>query len=149
MPMRPMIIIMIAVVVIMVVTLIVGIGRDPLDIDEVLAYADPITEDMLLAMNEEDYDAFSEHFGDAMREAMPEEFFEEVIIGQIQATIGEFISKDYLRARRQDDGIVVIYEADFSDEPGIVTVQVFFREIEGPVYVAGLWFDSPKLRQLG
>ncbi len=149
MPMRPMIIIMLAVVVIMVVLLIVGIGRDPIDIDEVLAYADPITEDMLLAMNEEDYAAFAEHFGDDMRETMSEEVFEEVIIGRIQATIGEFISKAFLRARRQDDGITVIYEADFSDEPGIVTVHVSFREIEGPVYVSDLLFDSPKLRQLG
>lgn len=149
MPKRVIVIMIVVVAVIIAVALLVGLGPDPIDIDEVRAYADLMTEDILVAMNEGDYEQFSEGFSADMKEAMPQAVFDDVIRGRIQGAVGEYMSKGFLRAERHDAGVLVSYEADFTEEPDAVIVRVFFREIEVDMYVSGLWFDSPKLRELG
>jgi hypothetical protein len=109
-------------------------------------YADAITEGILLAMNENDYAQYSQHFTEDMKNAAPEAVFQQTN-ALIKAKIGSYVSKEFWKV--QDEGIYtsVYYKGKFSEETGDVSVKVVFQEISGDIYVAGLWFDSPKLRQ--
>ncbi len=109
-------------------------------------YAAQITESTLLAMNENDYAKHTEHFDEPMKNAVPETVFQQAN-ATIKAKIGNYTSKEFWKVETQDEFTIVHYKTKFSQEPDTVIVRVIFREIGGKVYVSGLWFDSPKLRQ--
>ncbi len=108
-------------------------------------YAGPITESILLAANAGNYAAYSERFSDEMKSIATEAAFEEVN-ALIKAKIGDYVSKEFWKVETEDEYTIVSYKAKFTQEPE-ATVRVIFQTIEGEVYVAGLWVDSPKLRQ--
>ena len=109
-------------------------------------YADAITEGILLAMNENDYAQYSQHFTDDMKNAAPEAVFQQTNT-VIKAKIGSYVSKEFWKVQNEGIYTSVYYKAKFSEEAADVSVKVVFQEISGDIYVAGLWFDSPKLRQ--
>ena len=108
-------------------------------------YAGPIAESILQAANEGDYATYSERFNEEMRSAATEAAFLEVS-AILKAKIGEYVSKEFWKVEDEGGFTIVYYKANFTQEPE-VTVRVVFEEIAEEVYVAGLWFDSPKLRQ--
>lgn len=108
-------------------------------------YADTITEGILQAINENDYAGYTKHFDEVMKNAVPESLFRQTRTA-IKEQIGDYISKTFWKVTTQDGYTIVVYKAKFSQEPKDVTVRVVFQEISGEIYVAGLWFDSPKLR---
>ena len=109
-------------------------------------YANSIAEGILLAMNQNDYAEYSKHFDKAMKNAMPEAVFMQTNI-DIRDKIGDYISKQFWKAEDKGLYTIVYYKAKFTHEPGDVIVKIVFQEIEGAIYVSGLWFDSPKLRE--
>jgi hypothetical protein len=109
-------------------------------------YASSITESILLAMNENNYAKFSEHFDEAMKDAMPEAVFNQTNTG-IKEKIGDYVSKEFWKSGKKGKFTIVYYKAKFTQEPKDVIAKVVFCEITGDIYVTGLWFDSPKLRQ--
>jgi hypothetical protein len=102
-------------------------------------YANQMTEDILLAMNENDYAKFSEHFDEAMKSALPEATFQQNT-SQIKEAIGEYVSKTFWKTATEDGYTAVYYKAKFTLEDEI-TVKVVFLETEGKVYVSGLWLE--------
>jgi major membrane immunogen (membrane-anchored lipoprotein) len=108
-------------------------------------YAGAIAENILQALNTGDYAAYSQHFDEAMKKAMPEAAFRDTA-AFIQQKIGDYVSKEFDRTETDDIYTAVIYRSKFSEEPGVVTVKVVFLETGDNVFVSGLWFDSPKLR---
>ncbi len=117
----------------------------PVDVQRVRGYADGMTEGVLQGLNEGDYTKFSEHFDSAMKGALTEGAFLQME-SAFRSVIGEYTSKEFLRAERSGEYIATIYKANFTDEPAGVTVRAVFSEVNGTAYVTGLWFDSPKLR---
>jgi len=109
-------------------------------------YAGQIAENILVAMNEGDYAKYSENFNEDMKTALPESAFTQANT-QIKAKIGDYVSKTFWKAGTESGYTVVHYKAKFTQEPESVIVKVIFQETEGKIYVAGLWFDSPELRQ--
>jgi ketosteroid isomerase-like protein len=109
-------------------------------------YAGLITEGILMGMNESDYAKFSEHFDSDMKTAIPES---TVILPEVRGKIGDYVpgSKEFWKATTSDIYTTVFYKTRFTEETADVVVRVVFRELEEGVYVSGLWFDSPKLRQ--
>jgi len=129
------------------VVLVSGCAKKPeIDVSEVRAYADPITENALLAMNENDYAKFSEHFDETMKKAMPEAVFNQAIPA-IKAKIGDYVSKDFWKVEKKGAYTIVYYKAKYTEEPADVIVTVSFQEIEGEMYISGLLLNSPKLRE--
>ena len=110
------------------------------------AYADQIAENILQAMNENDYAKYSEYFDESMKMALPQATFQSSN-SLMRAAIGDYVSKTFWKVEEKDDYTVVVYKVKFTEEPQDVIVRVIFYEIEGKTYVAGLWFDSPKLRE--
>ncbi len=109
-------------------------------------YAGPITEGILTAMNRGDYTQFSEHFDRLMRDALPEANFIE-LRDMIRPLIGDYVSKEFWTVEEQEEHTIVRYNARYTEETADVIVTVSFQEIEGQIYVSGVWFDSPKLRK--
>jgi ABC-type glycerol-3-phosphate transport system substrate-binding protein len=117
------------------------------NLDEVRKYADPATENILLAMNEQNYANFIKDFDNQMKEAIPESKFPE-IVNDINGKVGNYMegSKVLKSAIDQNGIITVIYVAKFTEEQNDVTVRTVFKDVDGEMKVTGLWFDSPKLR---
>ena len=121
-------------------------GVEVADVGQVRGYADPVTEQILAAMNGGDYAMYSEDFDQTMKNAMTETVFVETN-AVIKSKIGDYVSKEFWKAESKDQYTIVHYKAKFTDEPAEVTVRVVFQEISGEMKVSGLWFDSPELRK--
>ena len=121
-------------------------GVEVADVEQVRGYADPVTEQILVAMNEDDYAIYSEDFDQTMKNAMSEAVFDETN-AVIRSKIGDYVSKEFWKAESKDQYMIVYYKAKFTDEPADVTAKVVFQEINGEMKVSGLWFDSPELRK--
>ncbi len=113
------------------------------DRDAVLAYADPMTDNLLAGFNAGDYATFARDFNAKMRDALDEAAF-ETTRSNIVGKIGTYVSREVSRVEKQGGFIVVIYDARFENEDS-VTMRVVFEPV-GEHKIAGLWFDSPKLR---
>jgi maltose-binding protein MalE len=112
--------------------------------DAVLAYGEAMTDNLMEGMNAADYATFSKDFSDAMKEGIPETGFASML-EKITGKIGAYESRVVSSVEQSGDYVAVIYAAKFEqDEP--VTVRVVF-EIAEPHRIAGLWFDSEKLRK--
>jgi len=119
---------------------------EEVDVNQVRAYADPITENILSSLNDNDYARYSEHFDDAMKKALPEATFQQQN-NLIKAKIGEYVSREFWKIETTNEYTIVYYKAKFTEEPDDVIVRVVFKETDGERFVSGLWFDSPKLRK--
>jgi hypothetical protein len=108
--------------------------------DESRKYADPMTENILLAMNDDNYRRFSQDFDEQMRIDMNERQYGNTIL-PIKAKIGKYISKQFVSAENKGIYRVVVYKAKFSQAPGDVTVRSVFRDINGKKYIAGFWLN--------
>lgn len=112
----------------------------------ILGIAEQITENILQAMNDDDYARYSENFDEQMRKALPEAKF-RAVIPQIKARIGSYVAKEYLGMETRENYTIVYYKAQFSGEPGTVIVKNVLSSVDGAVYVSGFWLDSPNLRK--
>jgi hypothetical protein len=108
------------------------------------AYAPAIVDNLLQALNKDDYAGYTKDFDSAMKSAMTETVFEQTYT-TIQDRIGEYVSREYTDTQTQDGYTVVFYKAKFSKEPADVTMKFVFQESGGKALIAGLWFTSPKL----
>jgi hypothetical protein len=133
-------------VVIVTVLMVAGcLEQNQVGVEQVRTYADPITENILLAMNEDNYTKYSEHFDATMKNALPETLFHETTT-LLTSKIGTYVSKEFWKVESENQYTSVYYKAKFTQEPDDVIVKVVFQEIVGENKVSGLWMDSPKLR---
>ena len=121
-------------------------GVEVADVGQVRGYADPVTEQILVAMNEDYYTRYSEDFDQTMKNTMTEAVFIETN-AVIKSKIGDYISKEFWKAESKDQYTIVHHKAKFTDDPADVTVRVVFQEINGEMKVSGLWLNSPELRK--
>ena len=119
-----------------------------IDKEKVQEYADPMIENILQGMNEDNYEKFSKDFGPIMLDALNAENYDGIIKKQIKEIIGNYESKELAKVDKVSQGdenyIVVIYKATFSKETSDVAVTVYFTEGEDPK-IETLLFNSPKL----
>lgn len=119
-----------------------------IDKEKVQEYADPMVENILQGMNEDNYEKFSKDFGPIMLDALNAENYDGIIKKQIKEIIGNYESKELAKVDKvsqgDEDYIVVIYKATFSKETSDVAVTVYFTEGEDPK-IETLLFNSPKL----
>jgi len=100
-----------------------------------------MTENLLVAINENDYTKFSKDLDNAMKTALPESAFSD-FISQINGRVGNYVigSKEFREAYMTEQYINIVYKTQFTEESEEVTVRVVFVK-------SGLWFDSPKLKE--
>lgn len=114
------------------------------DRDVVLAKAEPIADNMFQAMNQRDYAAFARDLDAAMKKAMPEERFNQMM-DTLDTKVGKYQSRQVSRVERVGQYYAVIYSAAFEQEAN-VAFRVVLTQSE-PAQISGLWYDSPKLRK--
>jgi len=109
-------------------------------------YSDPMTENLLLAIESGNYTEFSRDFDDAMKNALTLANFQQLAT-QFDSKIGNYIpgSKAFIKGERTGNFIIAYYKAEYTNEPAGVTVKVVFTSGNGPAKITGLWFSSPKL----
>lgn len=111
--------------------------------EAVLAYAEAKTENLLNGFNSGDYAVFARDFDAAMLKAEDESVFAQnrsLVMGKI----GAYVSRQVAGVFKQDNFVIVLYNAKFERADG-VSVRVVFHP-DGAHEIAGLWFNSPKLQ---
>ncbi len=102
---------LIAVVVIVEAVMLAGcVEKNQVDVEQVRNYADPITANIILAMNEDKYAKYSEHFDQTMKNAIPDAVFNETNV-VIKSKIGDYVSNEFGKAERKDQYTIVYYKA--------------------------------------
>lgn len=114
-------------------------------------YADDITENMLLAYNEDNYEQYIADVNSQFKAAVTEDKMKEGN-EMVRGKIGDYVpgSKKFKDAVKTSEKgkkyLVVRYNAEFTDETEDVLVTMIFDDNESH-QVSGMFFNSPKLRQ--
>ncbi len=111
---------------------------------EVLAYADPIADNVMQGFNEGNYTIYSRDFSAEMRQGLDEAAFEQNR-EHVTSRIGLYESRRDPVVTETGDYIAVTYRAKFEQEDG-VALRFVFRKGDESHQLHGLWFNSPKLR---
>jgi len=109
------------------------------DKDEVLAYSEAKTDNLLAGMNANDYAMFSRDFDQQMLDAMTQPEFESLKKDR-DAKLGLYLSRKVNSVVKLGGFYSVIYNAKFEKDDA-VTLRVVFRDTE-PHQVSGLWFNK-------
>lgn len=140
---------LITIIIISLITAVTFIGcksSSKVDVEKVREYSDPIAEEILLALNEGDYEKFSKDFDETMKEKFTQDAFNK-LKDLCKSKIGDYKSKEYYGIDTKDKYIIIVYKAKFTDEPKDALVQFVFSTKDDKHYVSGLFIDSPNLRK--
>jgi hypothetical protein len=107
--------------------------------DEVLAFSEAKTDNLLAGMNANDYAAFSADFDQDMLNAMTQAQFDALKLDR-DTKLGLYVSREVTSVVKQGDFYAVIYNAAFEKDDA-VTIRVVFRAAD-PHQVSGLWFNK-------
>lgn len=111
---------------------------------EVLAYADPIVDNVMQGFNEGNYAMYSRDFSPEMKQALDEAAFERNR-EDVTSRIGLYESRSDPVVTQTGEYIAVTYRATFEREDG-VALRFVFKKDDPSHRLHGLWFNSPKLR---
>jgi len=114
------------------------------DAAQVLAYADPIAENLLAGFNEDNYTTYSRDFSPEMKQSLDEGAFEQNR-EYVTSRIGLYKSRSSPVVTDDGKYIVVTYKGEFEREDG-VNLRFVFKKDDESHRLHGLWFNSPKLR---
>jgi hypothetical protein len=112
---------------------------------QVLAYANPIVDELLTGYNETDYVKYSSSFDEKMKNAIPENVFKQTNT-MMMGKIGKYLSREVSKVYKKAQYIVVKYKAKFENEE-VVKIRVVFQKYGDKNLISGLWFKSPKLKK--
>ncbi len=125
---------------------VIGCSANQVD-QEYIDFSARASEDYLIAINNRDFNSFSQNLSKEMKEALPEgEFFS--FVDQIEGIIGIYEpgSKKLDQAKKESGYILIAYNARYSRETEDVVVTISFQKTGDKIEIAGSWFNSPKLR---
>ena len=111
---------------------------------EVLAYADPIADNLMQGFNEGNYTKYSRDFSPEMKQALDEAAFEQNR-EHVTSRIGLYESRSDPVVTEIGEHIAVTYKAKFEREDE-VALRFVFQKGDGSHRLYGLWFNSPMLR---
>lgn len=111
----------------------------------VLTYADPITDRIMEGHNNLDYAKYSRDFDETMKNALTQPVFKQKQ-QLIFSKIGKYKSRTLTKVLKQSGYKVAIYSGEFENESNVV-IRVVFQNYGENNLVAGLWLNSPKLRE--
>ena len=108
---------------------------------KVAAYADPATENILIAMNNGDYTSFSKDFSDTMKSELSEDVFAD-FLAAVNGQVGDYVpdSKNLTGVNIENGLTTAAYTINFESMKD-VTLEVVFQEIDNKMMVTGLWFN--------
>lgn len=111
--------------------------------EEIRKIADPATENMLLMLNEGNYNQYIRSFSQQMKAAIPESKFRE-LDSTIKGRYGNYISKEFVSIEIRENYIMVSYKGNFSQEQEPILIRSVFTQEEGKTYISGFWLNPLK-----
>src|SRR5579859_5463121 len=109
----------------------------------VLAYSEPITDNLLQGLNQRDYAAFSKDFDSQMKSAITPAAFQSQVIGNVSGKVGSYVSRQVRQVVRSGSQVTVVYNAKFTKENDVlITLSLTAAQ---PHQVSELFFDSTSL----
>lgn len=130
----------------MVLLIFSGCSSKTANDDTLKLKMDPITENILLSMKNNDHEGFVKDMDEKMKTTFTQDYF-KTMNDKIIPKIGSYQSKEYWQTQKSGDYEVVFYKAKYDKEKDFVIVKVVVSEKEGKILVSGLFFDSPNLRK--
>ncbi len=113
---------------------------------EVRAFADPAVDSLLQAMNTGDYAGYTANFDEQLKKNVTPKLFDLLNPKKIEV-VGNYVSREFAKMVPKDGSFTLTYKAKFTKEPADVTITVIIKDEGGKLYVGGLNFDSPLMRQ--
>lgn len=125
---------------------VIGCSANQVD-QEYIDFSARATEDYLIAINNKDFDSFSQNLNKDMKEALPEKEFLS-FADQIELAIGTYEpgSKKLDQTKKDSGYIVITYNAKYTGESEDVVVTISLQKTNDKIEIAGSFFNSPKLR---
>jgi hypothetical protein len=115
------------------------------DKDTVMAFADPIVDNLFAGYNGNDYAKFSTDMNDTMKKSVNEAYFTKTINGIVFAKIGKYKSRSIDQVIQSSTYVTIVYNAKFEkDDPVVVRLSI---DTAAPHLISGLYFDSANLRK--
>lgn len=114
---------------------------------EYIDFSTRASEDYLIAVNNRDFNSFSENLSKEMKDALPEEEFLK-FADQMEEIIGTYEpgSKKLVQTVKDSGYIVIVYNAIYTGESSEVEVRITLQKAGDKIEIAGSWFNSPRLR---
>jgi|WetSurMetagenome_2_1015567.scaffolds.fasta_scaffold311183_1 hypothetical protein len=112
---------------------------------DIQAIADPIMENILVSLDQNNYATFSKDLSQAVKQTLNQTTFDQ-LYHQMQTSVGGYQSRLYVNNAVQNSLITVKYIAKYSLEPAGVTATLVLKSSNAGYEVQGLNFDSPNLR---
>ncbi len=103
-------------------------------------------DSILKGIATKNYDLYAKDFSDKMKAAQDRENFLK-LCEKIDGSLGELKSLQYLGYFVQEDDIISLFKAGFSKTDDHVLIRLVLDFKNQKEQVAGLWFDSPKLKK--
>jgi hypothetical protein len=102
---------------------------------------DPLTENYFVSINNEDYGKFSKDFDDGMKNAVPKENFNQLIL-PVKDGLGDYVPNSIrLVTIASEKGFTAAYyDADFSKKSN-VKIKMVFSKINGEFKISDQWFQ--------
>jgi hypothetical protein len=107
--------------------------------------AEPILDNILTSLYNQDYGGFSRDFGQLAKNALNQAAF-ATTYAQLTNAVGTYQSRDYVGSSDQGGALTVLYIGEFTKEPAGVSITIVLQAVNGTYLVQGLSFDSPNLR---
>ena len=117
-----------------------------LDYSEINSYSDEVLSTVLTALSNNDYNTFSKHLSDDMKESYDYATFQKESAILI-TTVGVFESLEFDYGEKRNGYNFSIYNTKFSDEEEEVRVSVAFKEGDEDHKVYELYLSSDKLEK--
>ena len=102
--------------------------------------ADPIMDNILTAMKNDDYTAYCRDFDETMKNAFTRDKFRQSN-ENIKLGLGDYLSRDFGMVMRQVPYTIVIWKGHFAKQSGDVMIKLVLAQVNGTWKVSGLWFN--------
>lgn len=116
------------------------IGKDD---DTVQLIAEPMMDNILDGLADENYQKYSKNFDATLKGAIPKEKFPS-LKEQIEATFGNYLYREYIGFLNKWAGggmTVVLWKGVFDKSSDDVLIKMVLTEKEDKSYITGLWFQ--------
>ena len=107
--------------------------------------ADPIANNILKSLDDNDYAGFSKDFNQTMKNTLNQTAFDK-FYSQMKTAVGDYQSDVFVSAATQNGAVTIQYIVQYSNEPAGAMMVLVLQINNGTYEVQGLNFDSPNLR---
>lgn len=106
--------------------------------------AEPLTEQMMQAINNDDYDRIQSCLSEKMKVAFPESEFKRVA-SDLKGKFGSYKTKEVMNIELREEYMMVNYKGSFSQATDPVLIRMVLVQENGKTCVGGIWFNPIKL----